>query len=119
MKCLIVDDSNATLFVTSKYMSTLGFDVSEAKSINQSLAEVDKTPFDVHIIDVYLGPESGVDLIKQLKAQNDSTPIIVLTGVDDDEKKQELKALGISDYLQKPTTLEKLHVSLIKIGLIK
>ena len=119
MKCLVVDDSNATLFVTKKHMNTLGFDVLEAKTIGQCMTQLGEHDFDVHVIDILLGEESGVDLIRQLKAQNDETPIIVLTGSDDINKEKELKALGIADYLQKPTTLEKLHVSLTKIGLIK
>ena len=98
MKCLVVDDSNATLFVTKKHMNTLGFDVLEAKTIGQCMTQLGEHDFDVHVIDIFLGEESGVD---------------------DINKEKELKALGIADYLQKPTTLEKLHVSLTKIGLIK
>jgi|TARA_R110000868_G_scaffold115598_1_gene308628 DNA-binding response OmpR family regulator len=118
MNCLIVDDCNVTLFVTRNILETLNYDVYTAKNCADALAHLENEKIDIVITDIHLGHESGIDLIKVIKADKAYTfPVVALTGVEDEAKKSEILAAGADDYLQKPTTLDKLRVSIDKVGL--
>ena len=120
MKCLILDDSNVTLFVTQNILETLNFDVLSAKNLDEAYNHIDNQDLDLIITDIHLERESGVDLIREVKTHiNKDIPIIVLTGVEDKQQKEDILKMGIDDYLLKPTTIDKIRVSLDKISTAK
>ncbi|MCK2149265.1 EAL domain-containing protein [Marinobacter alexandrii] len=57
--------------------------------------------YDAALIDLRLGPDSGLDVIRQAQAYGISTPYILLTGQGDDELDIKAVELGASDYLVK------------------
>lgn len=117
-KCLIVDDSDVTLYVTRNIMETLNYEVKTAKTINEASSELADETINLIITDILLCNEHASELIKVIKqGKHKNTPIIALTGVDCNDQQTEITELGVDDYLLKPTTLEKLHVSLDKLGL--
>ncbi len=64
--------------------------------------------YDVIILDLMLPLKDGLSIIKDLRANNVQTPIIILTAkVTTDDKVQSLLA-GADDYLTKPFVLEEL-----------
>lgn len=119
MKCLVIDDSDVTLFVTQNILESIDVDVVVAKTIDDAYEQMKDNKLDVIITDIHLEKENAAGFISTLKMQAfDSPPIIALTGVDDDEQKKQIIELGADDYLLKPTTLEKIRVSFDKLGLM-
>jgi DNA-binding response OmpR family regulator len=118
MNCLIVDDCNVTLFVTRNILETLNYDVYTAKNCADALKHLDNEKIDLVITDIFLGEDNGIDLIKTIKSNKTFTfPVVALTGIEDDETKRKILAAGADDFLHKPTTLDKLRVSIDKVGL--
>ncbi len=55
----------------------------------------------VHLIDYHLGPESGVELLREAKARGAETPVIILTGQGDRSVDVEAMKAGAEDFLDK------------------
>lgn len=67
LRCLIVDDSPDFLAAAIRYLERDGFTVvGVASTIAEALRSVEALCPDVTLVDVYLGRESGFDLVEQL-----------------------------------------------------
>ena len=64
--------------------------------------------YDCLIIDLALPGLDGIELTKSLRAENITTPIIILTGNSDTESKVALLNAGADDYVVKPFSSEEL-----------
>ncbi len=77
----------------------------------EALAEARTGTYDVGLFDQYLGHETGLDLLRQLRHEGIELPVILFTGLGLDELDQAALAAGASDYLSKleldPTRLER------------
>lgn len=66
-RCLIVDDSPVFLRTAAKLLQRDGFEeIRTASTIAEALACMEEFRPDVTLVDVYLGEESGFDLVEQL-----------------------------------------------------
>jgi signal transduction histidine kinase len=57
--------------------------------------------YDVCLVDYRLGAENGIDLVRELVADGETMPIIVLTGQSDRDADEEAALAGAADYLIK------------------
>ena len=64
------------------------------------------------VIDLRLGQDSGLEVIKVLKARSPATIIVLLTGHGSDEVAREATKLGVSAYLTKPVDIDQLERAL-------
>ncbi|HAD32856.1 response regulator transcription factor, partial [Methylophaga sp. UBA3595] len=65
-------------------------------------------PYDVAVIDLGLPKLSGIEVIKQLREQNITFPILILTARGRWQDKVEGLEAGADDYLVKPFHFEEL-----------
>lgn len=104
VKVLIVEDDEDDYLLTFEMLRSspqAGFDVRWAQSFEEGLEQLAQGAFDVALIDYRLGPHSGVELLRQARAQGCSAPLIVLTVVEDSAIDDEARAAGAVDYLVK------------------
>jgi DNA-binding NarL/FixJ family response regulator len=108
LKILIVDDEQLDLFITKKLLS-LEFEVEGFTDAKDTLAWAQHHPFDVVLIDYYLGPgEYPHAVLKELIAlKGNSFKAFVLSNHVDDQQARELKEAGFAAIIYKPLTLEK------------
>ncbi len=64
--------------------------------------------YDLIVLDLMLPQRSGEDVLSQLRASKDSTPVLILTAISDTSRIIELLNLGADDYLAKPFDLGEL-----------
>jgi len=69
-----------------------------------ALALAKQQAFDMILLDVTMDEMDGYEVCKRLKAANHTknTPIVFVTGMDNEEDRQRGLALGACDYLAKP-----------------
>ncbi len=79
--------------------------VSSAEDADHALAT---TEYDLVILDVKLPGISGLELLHQLRRGKNSTPILLLTAMDDRSDRVKGLDAGADDYLVKPFDLEEL-----------
>jgi len=72
--------------------------------------------FDAVLLDLGLPGRSGLDVLRALRARQDTTPVIVLTARDATADKVAGLDAGADDYLVKPFELEELLARLRAVG---
>ncbi|MDP2940252.1 MAG: response regulator [Candidatus Omnitrophota bacterium] len=114
IKILIVDDDLEVLNSLGKIFTTLmkGYLVLNATSANAGLSMLKEQRPDIVIVDVRLGPASGMDLISDyyqwINQQGTGyKPIfIVITAYDDAEAKRKAEEFKVDAFLMKPFNKE-------------
>ncbi len=67
--------------------------------------------FDVIFSDVVMPGKNGIALLEELKAQGVASPVVMMSGQADIEMAVQATRLGALDFLEKPTSTEKLLVT--------
>ena len=107
---LIVDDDDVirdTLYelLSEKYVC------QTAETAEKALARLKANQFDVVLTDISMPGLSGLELLGQVLQQYPKTPVIIISGISDQEHAQGLIKLGAFDYLLKPFRLEVVEKS--------
>lgn len=98
---LVVEDDPDVLFTVSTMLSSAGFVVYSAATLREAEAVLDMRDVTVALVDVHLGPEDGLTLVRQLADQPD-TAVVIITGDDDPIDRILGIELGADDYITKP-----------------
>jgi DNA-binding NtrC family response regulator len=77
-----------------------------ADTAEQALSKLEAQAFDVVLTDISMPGLSGFDLLNRLVQLYPDTPVIVISGLSDQEQAQSLIRQGAFDYLLKPFRLE-------------
>lgn len=101
-KILIVDDDPRLRDLLRRYLSEQGFAVYVAENGREMHKLWQRDVFDLVVLDVMMPDEDGFAICKRLRAQNDLTPIIMLTAKAQDHDRISGLELGADDYLSKP-----------------
>lgn len=101
-KVLIVDDDPAIRRMLEKVMHSNELECAAAASGQEALKLLDAELFDIILMDIMLGDMEGFEVIKKLRGQGISTPVIIISGRDEDYDTLYGLSLGADDYITKP-----------------
>jgi two-component system KDP operon response regulator KdpE len=104
---LVVDDEPAIRRFLRTSLDSQGFDVIEAADAQTALAQMARSSIDVLVLDLGLPDMDGLDIIKTLREQGSSVPIIVLSSRSDEVAKVRALDLGADDYVTKPFGMDE------------
>ena len=99
---LIIDDDEVVRVRLASYLEAKGFQLLQAPSGAQALELLDSGKPDLLICDLRMSDMSGLDLIRQLRAQGSETPVILLSDSGSTTDAVQSLRLGAADYLIKP-----------------
>lgn len=118
--CLIVDDVEVSRYASRTIIEDMGFEVLEAEDAEGCMAQIRKSRPSVILLDWHLRKESGIELIGRIRQQPGASviPIIVFSGVENEDAASAAKAAGAASFLKKPTNEEKLQTEFKKLDLI-
>lgn len=101
-KVLIVDDDPSICNLLEKVMHSNDLNTSIATSGTDALSLLKNHTFDAILLDIMLGDMEGFDIIKQLREQGVTTPIMVVSGRNEDFDSLYGLSIGADDYITKP-----------------
>ena len=78
----------------------------------EAIEAVQRQHFDIALVDLYMTPVSGMDVLRAVKDAQNVTEVIVMTAYGSVASAVEAMRLGAFDYLQKPFTEEELLAAL-------
>jgi two-component system, OmpR family, response regulator PhoP len=107
MRILVVEDETAIREGLVKQLKEAGFTVDAAIDGEEGLFSALELPLDVAIVDLGLPKLPGLELIRRVRAQGKSFPILILTARDRWEEKVEGLQSGADDYVAKPFHFEE------------
>ncbi|MBZ4397074.1 response regulator [Myxococcus sp. MISCRS1] len=109
-RILIVDDSPDFLDTYRTILDTEGHTVVTVEDAKSALAKLDERGWDLVLLDRKLqgrsGPDTGLDLMRDIQARAPSAKVILVTGVADAESVERAFSSGAYDYLEKNAYLE-------------
>ena len=80
----MVDDEVAVRNLYQLYLETHGYLVISASSVSEALRILRQEQIAVLILDIFLGEENGLDLLKAMVAARTAVPVIVMSGIASD-----------------------------------
>ncbi len=104
---LLADDDRTFCQVMSKALEHRGFAVDTAHDGATALKMIDESAPEYALIDLRLPDMSGLKLVERLKAADEHTIIVVLTGYGSIATAIESIKLGATQYLTKPTNADE------------
>ena len=102
MKVLIVDDEARLVAALQRGLTADGFAVQVAHDGVAGLRLARETRYDALVLDIMLPGMSGYDVLKQLRADDDRTPVLMLSAKDGEHDLADAFDLGADDFMVKP-----------------
>ncbi|HJT75074.1 MAG TPA: response regulator transcription factor [Chitinophaga sp.] len=102
MKLLLIEDEPSVVSFIRRYLTEAGYDVSVALDGHSGLQMATENSFQLIILDVMLPGMNGIAVCKELRKQQNSTPILMLTALGSTENVVAGLDSGADDYLVKP-----------------
>ncbi len=118
MPVLLVDEYKTMIRALRKLMKQLGFEnVDEASGAKQALEMLRSQPYSLVISDLELAPMSGLDLLREVRSDDDLSRVafVVIAADDKNGNASDAKAAGASDYIVKPFNAASLKLRLTTI----
>jgi two-component system response regulator RegA len=109
---LLVDDDEIYCEVLGDALTKRNYTVSIAHNLAEALQLAAQTDPEYAVIDLRIGTESGLELVKHLAALDENTRIIMLTGYASVATAVESIKLGAVHYLTKPATADEIVAAL-------
>ncbi|SFP26149.1 two-component system, OmpR family, KDP operon response regulator KdpE [Bradyrhizobium sp. Ghvi] len=107
IKVLVIDDEPPIRKLLRMGLSTQGYEILEASNGRGALEKLAEQPA-VIILDLGLPDIQGHELLRTIRARNESVPIVVLSSRGDEAGKVQALDLGADDYLTKPFGMNEL-----------
>jgi DNA-binding response OmpR family regulator len=103
MKILICEDNQLAMNALSFIVKKEGFKSDTAEDGVKALTLLQRTVYDLILMDIHLPFRSGLEVIKYLRSDlKMKTPVLVLTAFSDLQTQRQAEELGISGYIVKP-----------------
>ena len=109
---LIVEDEGIMREALVDYLSSEGHKVDSADDGETGLEKSKSVNYDVMIIDLKLPGRDGLSILKEVRATNPETKVIIITAYPTIETAVDAMRAGAIDYLPKPFDMEQLDISL-------
>ena len=117
VRVLIVDDHTIVRCGLRALLANefRGAAFGEAADARQAFAQLRKKQWDIALLDITLPGKSGLDLLKELKAEWPSLPVLVLSAHPEDQFALRVLKAGAGGYLTKESAPEELAKAIHKI----
>jgi len=107
LKVLVIDDEPPIRKLLRMGLTTQGYEILEAPNGKISLELLAQKP-DLVILDLGLPDIQGHELLRMIRARNESIPIVVVSSRGDEAGKIQALDLGADDYVTKPFSMGEL-----------
>ncbi|SRR6266496_2314165 len=102
---LVVDDDEIIRDTLCELLSE-EYLCQTAQTAEEALAKLEARTFDVVLTDISMPGLSGLELLGRVLQEYPKTPVIIISGISDQDHAEALIKLGAFDYLLKPFRLE-------------
>ena len=101
-KILVVDDENSLREMLSILLQRQGYQVEQAGDGVAAFTMAQVSSYDLIISDIRMPQMSGIELLRQLRSQNNNVTVMMMTAFSSTEEAVDAMKLGAYDYITKP-----------------
>lgn len=116
MRILLIEDTVELGEAIREQIAADGHAVDWVTLLKQADACLLTTPYDLILLDLMLPDGRGLDFLQRLRAAGKSTPVIILTALDQVSDRINGLNVGADDYLVKPFDLSELSARLAAVA---
>ena len=110
---LIIDDDDPLRSRLARAMEKKGFQVKDAKTVENAVKLVKSYPPKFALVDLRLEDGSGLDVVKEIKKANKDSRIVMLTGYGNLPTAVAAVKAGAIDYMAKPVDADDVESALL------
>jgi len=114
-KILVIDDEQSIRNLLDTLLRRKGYDVVVAESGRQGLELFRRERPDVIVLDLKMPEMDGLTVLRQIQNLDPGKPVIILTGAGTAEAERQVRALGVTEYVEKEFSLHLLGDSLKRL----
>ena len=109
MRLLLAEDERDLNRILTKKLTNDGYSVDSCFDGEEALDFLHMTEYDAVIMDIMMPKRDGLFVLKQIRKEGNTTPVLFLTAKDSIEDRVLGLDSGANDYLVKPFSLEELR----------
>jgi DNA-binding NtrC family response regulator len=109
-RILVVDDDESLQWVTQAQLQQSGYDVAAVPDAASALEQIRNASPDLVITDLKMPGMSGLDLLKEIRADYPEIIVIMVTAFGTVENAVEAMKAGAYDYITKPVNIDELRL---------
>ena len=100
---LLVEDNPGDVVIIRELLSSSGivFSLKQVSTLKETLVLCSENDYDVILLDLGLPDSVGMETLKKIQLFNFKSPVVVMTGLDDEDSALEALREGAQDYLVK------------------
>ncbi|MHA6262872.1 response regulator transcription factor [Arenibacterium sp. CAU 1754] len=107
-RILIVDDDPEITSALARGLELHGYSAISENRVDRALSRFRDRNLNAAIVDVMIGADSGIDLVRTVRKEGNTTPILMLSALSAvDDRASGLEA-GADDYIVKPFSFDEL-----------
>ena len=115
MNVLLIEDEQRIAEFVCAGLKEQGFRVDHCADGNTGMDYASTRTFDVILLDIMVPGRDGLSILKALRKQGSTTPVILLTARNELDDRIEGLNLGADDYLAKPFYVEELVARMLAL----
>ena len=109
-KVFLLDDEELIVAVLSKALKKEGYEINAATETNDIIDKIKSFNPDLLLMDIRMPERNGIDILRELKEDGLTTPVVMLTADDTAESAVRAMKLGAADYLTKPFNTDEVKI---------
>ena len=111
-RILVIDDDTSVRDSLKMILEYDGYDCVLAPSGEEGVASIERDSPDLVFLDVKMPGMDGLDVLRQLREQAESVPVVMISGHGTVGTAVEATKLGAFDFLEKPLSTERVKVTI-------
>lgn len=119
MKVLIAEDDELMLRTLEMRLKKDGHEVIVARDGRDALNRIDDSNPDLVISDIMMPYSSGMEIVAALRSRENYIPIIILSGMGQEDVVLEAFQLGADDFITKPFSPNELSIRVRRFSLAR
>ena len=112
MRVLVIEDDRMLARLVERMLGEAGYSVDTTRSADEGRHLATTGDYDAILLDLELPDRNGLEVVRELRREGRDTPVLIMTGRDDDEDIVRGLDAGADDYLLKPVANEVLKARL-------
>jgi len=114
-KLLVIDDEEGIRNLLDILLRRRGYDVVLADGGRKGLELLRREHPDVVVLDLKMPEMDGITVLQQIRSLNSDQPVIILTGAATPGMEQQVRALGVTEFVEKEFSLHRLGDALKRV----
>jgi DNA-binding NtrC family response regulator len=114
-RILVIDDEHDIRDLLDTLLSRKGYDVVLSDSGEKGLEVLRRARHDVVVLDLKMPGMDGLTVLQQVPRDNPKQPVIILTEAGTPESEEQVRKLGVTEYVGKQFSLHLLRDALKRL----